>query len=107
MTYQEIFTMLQETNLPVAYDFFETEQQLPYIAFVYPSNNDFIADNSNYAEIVRIEVELYTERKSIPTEKILEAVLKSHNIVYTKTSMWLESESMNETIYEMEIAING
>lgn len=107
MTYQDIKTMLEETNLPVAYDFFETPQTLPYIAFTYPSNHDFEADNTNYAEIVHVEVELYTERKSIPTEKMLENILKSHNIVYTKTSVWLESESMNETLYEMEIVING
>lgn len=107
MTYQDIFSMLQETHLPVAYNFFETPQTLPYIIFTFPTNNDFVADNSNYVEIVRVQVELYTERKSIPTERILEDVLKAHNCVYEKSSAWIESESMNVTYFEMEILING
>lgn len=107
MTYQDIFSMLQETHLPVAYNFFETPKTLPYIIFTFPTNNDFVADNSNYVEIVRVQIELYTERKSIPTERILEGVLKSHNCVYEKSSAWIESESMNVTYFEMEILING
>ncbi len=107
MTYQDIFSMLNETNMPVAYDHFDTPQTLPFVVFVYPNNNDFIADNSNYVEIVNVTIHLYTERKSIATERVLENVLKAHDLVYTKASVWVETEQMQETIYEVEILING
>ena len=106
MTYQEIFTMLQETNIPVAYNFFTEPPGLPFIVFTYPNNDDFLADNKNYVEIVNVNIQLYTERKSITTERILENVLKAHDLTYTKASLWLESEEMNETEYESEILIN-
>ena len=107
MTYQEVFEMLKEANLPVAFNVFETRQELPYIIFTYPSNNDYMADNINFAEIVNCNIELYTERKSISMERTMERILKAHGLAYRKTSSWLDTEAMQYTLYETEILVNG
>ena len=110
MTYEEIYIALKSTGLPVTYEFWESPDNippLPYIVFTYPSSNDYMADNTNYVEITRLEVGLYTKRKSIAVERNVEAVLKQHFNPYFKTSDYVPADSMHETLYTMEVAING
>lgn len=110
MTYQEIFDALTETGLPVTYEVWDAAEELPslpYIVFTYPENNDFYADNTNYAEIVTLDVRLYTKKKSIAQERAVEAVLKEHFGAYAKTSDYVSADAMQETIYTMEVAINA
>lgn len=108
MTYQQILEALEETDLPVVYNAWEIGNvpDLPYIVFTYPNNNDFKADDENYVEIVALNIELYSETKDIPLEKDVEEVLKDY-FVFSKESIWLESEHMNETLYQTEVIING
>lgn len=108
MTYKEIYDALCETDLPVALNFWEKDiPDLPYIVYTIPSNNDFIADNVNYSEIARIDVGLYTKRKSLTTEKTVETVLTKHFGAFFKSSEWVQSDHLQETIYTLEVAING
>lgn len=108
MTYVELVNVLKSTDLPVAFNAFEigTAPSLPFIVYTLPSNNDFIADNSNYQDVVRVNIELYSRRKNFSLEKSVEGVLKANNIVYSKSSVWLDTEQMQQTIYETEIMIN-
>jgi len=109
MTYEEIYQALESTGLPVTYEFWENGSipPLPYIVFTYPGNNDFIADGVNYATIVRLEVGLYTKRKSIAVERNVEQVLNEKLGPFFKTSDYVSADSMQETLYTMEVAINA
>lgn len=110
MTYEEIYTALQSTGLPVTYEYWESPENippLPYIVFTYPGNNDLMADDTNYAEIVRLQVGLYTRRKSIAVERNVEQVLNSKLGPFFKTSEYVSNDSMQETLYTLEVAING
>ena len=109
MTYEEIYQALESTGLPVTYEFWENGSipPLPYIVFTYPGSNDYMADNSNYVEITRLEVGLYTKRKSIAVERSVEAVLKSKIGPFFKTSDYVPADSMHETLYTLEVAINA
>lgn len=108
MTYQEIYDALVQTGCPVTYEVFEGDiPELPYIVFTYPENDDMVADNINYAEIVAVEVRLYTKRKSIAKERAVEAVLAEHFGAFMKTSEYVSADAMQETIYQFEVAING
>lgn len=108
MTYKEIYDALAETNLPVVYHHWEKGQvpDLPYIVFTYPNNNDFMADDKNYVEIVEVNVELYAKNKDIALEHTVEGVLGKY-FQYNKSSVWIEDEQMYETIYQTEVIING
>lgn len=108
MTYKEIYDALLETHLPVTLNFWEgTPPALPYIVYELPENNDFVADNINYAEIVRVDIGLYTKRKDLSTEAIVEAVLTEHFGAFFKTSDWVQNDHLQETIYSTEVSING
>lgn len=109
MTYQDIQTKLELTGLPVVQNFWKIGEvpALPYIVYTFPNNSDFNADNTNYIEIVGMEVELYTNTKEIETEKAVEAVILAEFGPYGKTSSWISSEDMQQTIYSMEVVING
>ena len=54
-------------------------------------------------KLKQLEIELYTDEKSPDTESRVEEVLMQHNIYYTKTESWIESEKLYETLYEMEV----
>lgn len=79
----------------------------PYILFYYPNDNDFVADNINYAIITQLNIELYTPEKDFEKEKAIEKILKDNEIVYRKAESYLESEQLFEVLYIMEVAING
>ena len=109
MTYQDIQTKLELTRLPVVQNFWEIGQvpALPYIVYTFPNNSDFNADNDNYVEIVGMEVELYTDTKDIPAEKAVEAVIRAQFGPFDKTSSWISSEHMQQTIYTLEVIISA
>lgn len=110
MTYKDIFDALEKTGLPVAFNYWETPEEvpeLPYIVFAYPDNNDFVADNTVYAEIVTLEIGLYCKRKSISTEKAVEAVILANFGPYDKTSTYVSADAVQETLYTLEVIVNG
>ena len=108
MTYEEIYDALCETELPVTLNFWEGKPPgLPYIVYELPENNDLVADNINYAEIVRLDIGLYTKRKDIDTEHAVEEILTKHFGAFFKSSDWVQNDHVQETIYTTEVSING
>lgn len=109
MTYQEVYEMLESTDLPVAYLTWQigSVPALPYIVYYYPQSDDFIADNINFQKINALNVELYTKNKDFATESLVEAILSQNSLVYEKTETWLEDEGMFQILYETEVIING
>ena len=47
-----------------------------------------------------LDIELYTDVKNPELENQIEEVLKRHEIYYTKSEVWIESESLYEVLYE-------
>lgn len=107
MTIQQINNMIGEIGLPFAYYQFDegTGQQPPFICWMIDANDDLYADNRNYQRIGVLIIELYTDTKDFALEAQVEAVLSEFS--YTKDSTHLDSERMHETIYTMEVLING
>lgn len=110
MTYEEIYEALKSTGLPVTFEFWNSPASvppLPYIVFTYPRSNNFNADDTDYVDITEVEVGLYTRRKSIAVERNVEQVLKTSFGPFYKTSQYVSADSMQETLYTLEVAING
>lgn len=84
-----------------------TEQPCPFICFFYAGSDDFFADNSNYADITRLYIELYTDEKDFSLDDMIQATLKQNDLPYVRNEEYIDSERMWATIYEMEIVING
>lgn len=105
MTHEEIKAMLEEANLPLAYDHFAEGESPdpPFLIFLFPGSNNMFADDSVYQRINELHVELYTDQKEPETESMLEAIFAAHEILWEKTEVWIESEKLYEVLYTTEI----
>ena len=105
MSYEEIYEMMQEIGLPFAYHHFAEGESPnpPFVLFLSPGEDTFSADNLMYHSFKQLNVELYTDEKSPETEQRVEEVLLQHNLYYTKTEAWIESEKLYEILYELEV----
>lgn len=114
MTYKDIDTMLWTLDIPYAYHQFpipenpdEQGQQPPFICWYLDGIDDLYADDTNYQRIVRLIVEYYSDEKDFTNEETIENVLSAHGLTYAKDETYIDDEQMHETIYEMEVLING
>lgn len=101
MKIKEVKKLLESTGLPVAYHHFREEKDLPFLVYCIPDSNNIAADDEVYQKVSLLRVELYTEKKDIATEALIELVLSA--FYYTKSETYIESEKMYEIIYEMEM----
>lgn len=104
MTHNEIVEMLEEANLPIAYDHFAEGESPdpPFICFLFPGSDNFSADGRVYLKIRNVNVELYTDLKDPELEERLETVLDRHGIFYQKSEVWIEEEKLYEVLYQFE-----
>jgi hypothetical protein len=47
-----------------------------------------------------IQIELYTDRKDLESETILETILNDNDIPFATTEIYIESEMLYQKIYE-------
>lgn len=109
MTYEQIASMIESIGLPYAYYQFPegTGQAPPFVCFFYANTDDVYADDSNYQRIVVLNIELYTSEKDFELESQVEEILNNNGITYSKEESYIDSESMWQIAYEMEVIING
>lgn len=107
MTYKEVATMVSSIGLPYAYYQFPngTEQNPPFVCFLYTDSDDFYADNSNFARIRPLAIELYTDNKDFTLEGTVESVLNSNGLPYRKTETYIDTEHMYQIAYSVEVLI--
>lgn len=109
MTEIRVAQMIAEMGIPFAYDHFADPEAVdpPFITYLYPESSHFAADNSPYAKFTALQIELYTDEKSIETEGRVERVLEEQDLFYYKSETWIEEEQLYEVIYEMEVDLMG
>jgi len=108
MTLAEIKTMLESIDGfedKVAYRAFPVKQApaLPFICYLDTSTDNFVADNKVYAVIQEIDIELYSKRKDLVSEGLIESKLAENNIVWNKYDEYIEDEKVYEVIYTITI----
>jgi hypothetical protein len=109
MTYAGISQMISAVGIPYAYHHFEegSGQQPPFITFYYQGDNDFVADNINYAAIRPLTIELYTDNKDFALEAAVESVLTANDLAFSRTEVFIDSEQMYMVTYNTEVLINA
>ena len=107
MTYSQVAAMLEETELPVAYDHFAEGESPPppFICYLYPSNRPFGADNIVYHQFHDLHIEVYTDFKDPILEKRVETLLTDHDLFFEKSEVWIEDEKMYEVLYTVVIDV--
>lgn len=109
MTYKEIAQLIDGIGYPYAYYQFEKEtaKEPPFICFYYTGRDDMLADDTNYAQITELVIELYTDNKDFAAEAAVESALEAAEIVYEKDETYIDSERMYMITYTTEVLING
>ena len=111
MTRQEIATMLTSAGYSIAYRSFpigNAPTTTPFLIYFYDTNDDLMADNKNYVNIVNLVVELYTSGvREFVSEGEVEAILKANQLTYSKNEEYIDDISMYRITYEMEVIISG
>lgn len=103
MTQAELHTLLETTNLQVAYHHFKTTQVPSYIVFLRSYDNNISADNKVWSKAKNYQIELYTNKKDLVTELILETVLDGADIFYSTSETYIDTENLYQIVYEIQI----
>ena len=108
MTLKELNDALKSINgfsNKVAYRAFPVGKapKLPFICYLATSTDNFDADNSVYHVLQGVDVELYTAKKDVATESLIESKFAEMNIVWNKYEEWLDSEECYEIVYSITI----
>lgn len=109
MTYEQINQMVESIGIESVYGQFSelTQKPAPYVCFYYPRSADLYADDSNYATIARLRMELYTDQKDFGLEETIERILTEQEITWRKSETYIDQQQLHSTIYESEVIING
>lgn len=103
MTLVELKRLLDATGYPVAYSHFKNAVSVPFICYRVTYSPNFQADNKTYYKINSIDIELYTDKKDLQAESILENILDANEIPYDSTEDLVESEQLFQKIYEVRL----
>lgn len=105
MTHEEVMQMMEEMKIPFAYDHFAESESPdpPFICFLFPGSENFVADDVVYMEFSNLSIELYADEKDLELEDRVEAVLNAHEIFWNKSEVWIESEKLYEVLYQMTV----
>lgn len=102
---EKIEQILKETRIPFRYHHFETDEAVnpPFICWLSPGSDNFSADGKVYHRADEVDIELYTDERDFELEEKIEAILDKNELFWNKTELYIESENMFETLYELEV----
>lgn len=103
MTLTELKKLLDATGYPVAYSHFNEAKPVPYICYLVTYSPNFHADNKTYHKINSVDIELYTDKKDLQAEAVLEAILDDNDLPYEPIETFIESEKLFQKIYEVRL----
>lgn len=103
MILQEVYKALKGLGYPIAYHHFEgTPEGVPFLVYYTTGSKPVLADDECWLNLADVVVELYCTYKDIEAEADIEAALASIGLVWSKTEVWIETESLYMITYEME-----
>ncbi|MFD1204013.1 hypothetical protein ACFQ38_02570 [Sporosarcina contaminans] len=103
MTLAELKKLLRATGFPVAYSHFKEAKPTPFITYLVTFSPNFHADNKTYHKINAVDIELYTDKKDLAAEAVLEKILDDNEIPYESDETFIESEQLFQKIYEVRL----
>ena len=104
MTLTDLYNILCETHLPVAYQAFKPEENVkpPCITYEAAFSQNFGADNRVYSPFTNVDIFLFEKTKD-GSEASLENVLYANMIFWDKTETYENDEKVYQIIYEVKI----
>ena len=102
--HKEIYDILKELDIPVAYDHFIDNKTIvpPFIVYRETGVSTFKADGKTYFRPYQFDLELITTKKDVALEKTIEDLLTQNNIPYDRAEeVWDEEEKIYHNFYEI------
>ena len=100
MSEKEIYLILQELEIPVAYDHFIKSQNPPFMAYRMVPADTFDADDKTYYKSNNFQIEIVTETHDVNILHQIEELLDTHNIPYTSDDeVWDDDEKIFHNYY--------
>lgn len=107
MTYKQVSELIESFGLPYAYyEFPQTQEAPPFICFLFTDSDDLLADDTNYAKIRPLSIELYTDTKDFALESRIETALNEAGLVFTRSEVYIDSERMFQIVYNTSVTID-
>lgn len=105
---KEIVKILKTIGLPYAYSHFAQGKSPtpPFMCYLVNRSENFSADGIVYHKKNHVDLELYTDKKSLTLETKIEKVLDDYKIFYNKTEIYIESERLYEVIYQFVLEVD-
>jgi hypothetical protein len=103
MTLEELNIILEQTGYPVTYSHFSKPQTPPFITYLVTFSSNVFADDKVHKKIENAQIELYTNKKDITAENVLELLLDSNEIPYEVAETYIDSEKLYQRIYEVSL----
>ena len=104
MKHKDLFNMLKQLNIPVAYGQFDSKKKIipPFCVYREIRPDTFKADSITYFRPYNYEIELVTEKKDIALEELIEELLTNNMIPYDKDDeIWDNDEKIYHNFYEI------
>ena len=109
MTYKEFATALAASGIPTAYGYFPalSNQKPPCVTYAEAYTRNKSAGNSVHQKIVHFDVFLFTTSKDLTSEGQLETALNAIGFWNKTSEEYITDEKHYQSIYEIEVLING
>jgi hypothetical protein len=95
--------LLKTTGLPVTYHHYKKPPKPPYLVYLRTHDKNISSDAGVHGKFKNYKVELYTTKKDLATEAIVEAVLGPIDPDYTTEETYIESEALYQVVYLVSI----
>ena len=105
MELSELYLLLRRVGIPVTYSHFEEGQahSLPYICYLEVSTENFKADGKVFKKITDVDIELYTRKKELDIESVIEQLLNDNNIPWDSDEIYIQDEKAFKKTYEVRL----
>ena len=107
MTYQDVGDLVSGFGLPCAYYQFRdnTATAPPFVCWFFEDDEDFGADDVNYAKIRPVRIELYTDYKDFDLEQRIENSITAADLRFSRSEGAIPSERMYMVAFTVPILI--
>ena len=103
MSHEELLQILAPVGIPWAYHHWENPPAPPYGVYMDGPYDPFNADNINYFNSRQVRLEVYSLVRDAALDERVQAALTAADVCYEADFEYLESESLYESIFEIEV----
>lgn len=105
MSIKEFYEAIKGLGMPCAYHHFDEGKapKLPYLLYLLPESENFAADNYAYHKATKVQLELYTSKKDLTSEKQVETLLDEHRLFFDKVEVFVDTEKLYQTTYHFSL----